>query len=139
MGESSNKPQKTELNQILEEATERLTRLSPERLRMGNDSLISLEELESWEATEELLATPGLEEAHQSAAAEAAENRLVRLEKEYSTTLEALEQEGLPDYADHQMHEDYIMWHHWAEVAEKPKRQPTDRAPNHAEDTHSDL
>jgi len=33
----------------------------------------------------------------------------------YHTTIEQLEQEGLPDDAGWEMHEDYIMWHHYTE------------------------
>ena len=65
----------------------------------------------------------------------AAEERIAALEKKYGTTLKALEEEGLPNDADYQMHEDTIMWHHWTELAQKPKPQPTDQGPNHAEDT----
>ena len=38
-------------------------------------------------------------------------------EEKYHTTLEALSTSGLPDQADYEMHEDYLMWMHWAEVA----------------------
>ena len=34
-----------------------------------------------------------------------------------------LEEKGLPDNADYEMHEDYIMWHHWSEAAEKAEKQ----------------
>jgi len=32
-----------------------------------------------------------------------------------------LDDRGLPDDAGYEMHEDYIMWHHWAAVADKIK------------------
>jgi len=32
----------------------------------------------------------------------------------------------LPDDADHEMHEDYIMWHHWTDAVEKAKKQIID-------------
>jgi hypothetical protein len=35
--------------------------------------------------------------------------------------LAKLEAEGLPDDADFKMHEDYILWHHWAEVIGKTR------------------
>ena len=38
-------------------------------------------------------------------------------EEKYRTTLKALNASGLPDQADYEMHEDYLMWMHWAEVA----------------------
>ena len=37
--------------------------------------------------------------------------------------LSELEEKGLPDNADYEMHEDYIMWHHWSEAAEKAGKQ----------------
>ena len=37
--------------------------------------------------------------------------------------LSELEEKGLPDNADYEMHEDYIMWHHWSEAAEKAEKQ----------------
>jgi hypothetical protein len=40
-------------------------------------------------------------------------------EEKYHMTLSEIEKKGLPDNADYEMHEDYIMWHHWSEVAEK--------------------
>jgi len=30
-----------------------------------------------------------------------------------------METEGLPDDADYELHEDYIMWRHWTAVAGK--------------------
>jgi len=65
----------------------------------------------------------------------AAEKRIAALEEKYGTTLDLLDEEGLPADADYEMHEDYIMWHHWAEVAEKTKTQPTDQGPKRAGDT----
>jgi len=38
-------------------------------------------------------------------------------EEIYQTTLAALNDSGLPDQAGYEMHEDYLMWMHWAEVA----------------------
>ena len=42
---------------------------------------------------------------------------------EYKTTLEKVETEGIPDDADHEMHEDYIEWSHWVEAAKKCKKE----------------
>ena len=42
-----------------------------------------------------------------------------RFETKYGVTLEKLENEGLPEDADYEMHEDYIEWHYWAGVREK--------------------
>ncbi len=52
-----------------------------------------------------------------------AESKMRHFEEKYRTTLEKLDAEGLPDDADYEMHEDYIMWHHWAEVLEETKER----------------
>ncbi len=44
-------------------------------------------------------------------------------EEKYCIKLPELEEKGLPDDADYEMHEEYIMWHHWNEVAEKTEKQ----------------
>jgi len=46
-----------------------------------------------------------------------AQSKVRSFEEKYQTTLEALNTNGLPDQADYEMHEDYLMWMHWAEVA----------------------
>ncbi len=48
-----------------------------------------------------------------------AESKVGHFERQYQTTLSQLEAEGLPDDAGYEMHEDYIMWHHWASVINK--------------------
>ena len=48
-----------------------------------------------------------------------AESKVRFFEEKYRTSLTELEKKGLPDNSDHEMHEDYIMWHHWTEEAEK--------------------
>jgi hypothetical protein len=48
-----------------------------------------------------------------------AKNKLRAFAERYQTTLEQLDAEGLPDDASYEMHEEYIMWHHWAAVAQK--------------------
>jgi len=53
--------------------------------------------------------------------AQLAESRVSHFEEKYDTTLDVLDKEGLPIDADYEMHEDYIMWHHWAEVAEEAR------------------
>ena len=50
-----------------------------------------------------------------------AESKVKHFEGKYQTTLAELDSDGLPDDADYEMHEDYILWHHWAEVIEKTK------------------
>jgi hypothetical protein len=48
-----------------------------------------------------------------------AESKIRSIGERYQTTLEQLEADGLPDDASYEMHEDYIMWHHWAAVAQQ--------------------
>ncbi|MEE4359229.1 MAG: hypothetical protein V2I97_22355 [Desulfococcaceae bacterium] len=44
-------------------------------------------------------------------------------EEKYRMNLSEPEEKGLPDNADYEMHEDYIMWHHWNESAQKAGKQ----------------
>lgn len=52
-----------------------------------------------------------------------AENKVRFFEEKYHTSLDDFEVKGLPDDAGHEMHEDYIMWHHWTEAVEKARKQ----------------
>jgi hypothetical protein len=45
-----------------------------------------------------------------------AESKVRAFEETYQHTLQQWEQQGLPDDASPTMHEDYILWHHWAGV-----------------------
>lgn len=69
-----------QLHRLLTEAQDRLRSLTPERLRVANDFLAYLQEREENEATEELLAIPGFEEALQRAVAQADGGETVRFE-----------------------------------------------------------
>ena len=51
-----------------------------------------------------------------------AESKVKHYEGKYQTTLAELDAEGLPDDADFEMHEDYILWRHWAEVIETTRK-----------------
>lgn len=51
-----------------------------------------------------------------------AESKLQYFQERYGVTLAQLDAEGLPDDADYNTHEDYLMWHHWTDVADKIKR-----------------
>lgn len=51
-----------------------------------------------------------------------AESKTRHFEEKYRVPLAQLETEGLPDDADHEMHEDYIMWRHWTAVANKTRK-----------------
>ena len=70
----------TQIHRLLIEAQDRLRNLTPERLRVANDFLAYLQEREENEATEELLAIPGFEEALQRAVAQADGGDTVRFE-----------------------------------------------------------
>lgn len=54
---------------------------------------------------------------HLEARLQMAQERVSRFETIYATTLEDLETQGLPDDAGYQMHEDFIEWEHWHDVA----------------------
>ena len=45
-----------------------------------------------------------------------AESKMRSFAERYQTTLEQLEDAGLPDDASLEMHEDYIQWRHWVAV-----------------------
>lgn len=51
-----------------------------------------------------------------------AENKIQEFQKKYNRSLSQLEQEGLVDTANYEIHEDYITWHHWTETAEKCRK-----------------
>ena len=51
-----------------------------------------------------------------------AESKIRHFEEKYRATVAQFEARGLPDDADYEMHEDYVMWRHWAGVADKAKR-----------------
>jgi len=51
-----------------------------------------------------------------------AESKVQGFEQKYNSTLVHLAAEGIPDDADLEMHEDYMMWHHWDKVAQKIKK-----------------
>ncbi|WP_045217473.1 hypothetical protein [Desulfonatronovibrio magnus] len=55
-----------------------------------------------------------------------AESKVRSFEEKYQTTLDDLEARGLPDDADMDMHEDYIMWHHWTDEAANTKNKLKD-------------
>ncbi len=47
-----------------------------------------------------------------------AQSKIRFFEEKYSIRLSDLEESGLPDDAGYEMHEDYIMWHHWTDISE---------------------
>jgi hypothetical protein len=52
-----------------------------------------------------------------------AQSKVSHFEKKYDLKLTELEEKGLPDNADFEMHEEYIMWHHWTKVINKATEQ----------------
>ena len=69
------------------------------------------EELNSILRQGALLRLPYLEGRLQSAKVE-----VERFEKKYHTTLEQLRQQGLPNDAGYEIHEDFIEWEYWSDV-----------------------
>lgn len=51
-----------------------------------------------------------------------AESKVRAYEEKYQTTLQEINDNGLPDNASVEMHEDYIIWSHWADVIEQCKK-----------------
>jgi hypothetical protein len=51
-----------------------------------------------------------------------AQSKVRHFEEKYQTTLAQLESHGLPEQADYEMHEDYIMWRHWDSVARRVQK-----------------
>ena len=58
-----------------------------------------------------------------------AESKVRYFEEKYLTSLAELDTKRLPNDANHEMHEDYIMWHHWTDAVEKAKKQVIDLDP----------
>lgn len=55
-----------------------------------------------------------------------AESKIRHFEDKYHSSLAYIEEKGLPDDADFEMHEEYIMWHHWADAASKARKRVSD-------------
>ncbi|MCK4389801.1 MAG: hypothetical protein KAV83_06150 [Desulfobacterales bacterium] len=55
-----------------------------------------------------------------------AESKVRFFQEKYNRSLAELDTKGLPDDADHEMHEDYIMWHHWTDAVKNAKKQVRD-------------
>ncbi len=51
-----------------------------------------------------------------------AQSKIHALEGKYHKTLAQVDADGLPDDAGYEMHEDYVMWHHWQEILESVNR-----------------
>lgn len=51
-----------------------------------------------------------------------AQSKVRHFAEKYQTTLVQLESDGLPEQADYEMHEDYIMWRHWDSVARRVQK-----------------
>jgi hypothetical protein len=55
-----------------------------------------------------------------------AKAKIQQFEAKYQVSLSQLENDGLPEDANYEMHEDYIMWHHWNDTVEKTNEQILD-------------
>lgn len=55
-----------------------------------------------------------------------AEAKIKAFENKYQTTIEKVDSKGLPDDANYEMHEDYVMWHHWNDTCRKLKNRIKD-------------
>lgn len=74
------KPANADATKMLEDARQRLERLSWDRLKVASDFLAYLDEREQREATEELLSISGFEDAFQRAVRQVEEGQIVRFE-----------------------------------------------------------
>ncbi|MBF0230433.1 MAG: hypothetical protein HQK63_12745 [Desulfamplus sp.] len=52
-----------------------------------------------------------------------AQSKISFFEEKYNKKLSELEEFGLPEDADYEIHEDYILWNHWADVIRKSREQ----------------
>lgn len=52
-----------------------------------------------------------------------AQAKVRQLQEKYQIPMKRLDEEGLPDTADFQMHEDFLMWHHWSDKVIKLEKQ----------------
>ena len=52
-----------------------------------------------------------------------AQAKIQQFEAKYQIPLSQLDNDGLPEDANYEMHEDYIMWHHWNDTVEKTNDQ----------------
>lgn len=80
MKTTQTKPANADATKMLEDARQRLERLSWDRLKVASDFLAYLDEREQREATEELLSISGFEDAFQRAVRQVEEGQIVRFE-----------------------------------------------------------
>lgn len=52
-----------------------------------------------------------------------AHSKVKHFQAKYGKPLAEMERDGLPDDAGYEMHEDFIFWEYWNDVAENPKRE----------------
>ena len=78
MGPTQTRQADADATEMLEEARQRLERLSRDRLKVASDFLAYLDEREQSEATEELMRIPGFEDAFQRAVRQVEEGQIVR-------------------------------------------------------------
>ncbi len=52
-----------------------------------------------------------------------AESKVRYFEEKYGDTLHAWDVNGLPENANYEVHEDYVLWHHWVDTSQKIRQE----------------
>lgn len=52
-----------------------------------------------------------------------AESKVRYFEEKYGDVLRAWDTKGLPEDADYEVHEDYVLWHHWVDTSQKVQQE----------------
>ena len=52
-----------------------------------------------------------------------AESKVRYFEEKYGDTLHVWDTQGLPENADYEVHEDYVLWHHWSDTSQKMQQE----------------
>ena len=52
-----------------------------------------------------------------------AESKVRYFEEKYGDVLRAWDTKGLPENADYEIHEDYVLWHHWVDTSKKVQQE----------------
>jgi len=52
-----------------------------------------------------------------------AESKVRYFEEKYGDTLHVWDTQGLPEDADYEVHEDYVLWHHWLDTSQKVQEE----------------
>ena len=49
--------------------------------------------------------------------------KMREFEEKYNTSLAEMDLKGLPDDANFEIHEDYVMWHHWTDLGNRLQKK----------------